>query len=252
MLGRLDLEASDGPAAVATPIVAGANPLSGTPVAFVSAAQIDGAFDRYARGETSDGRSTSITRVGNTFAVDLLNGPATTLPTPQVASMSFDTLARQALVIGFNTDVSAFLSRSDLVIENATSQQVFHLGALAYDPGTHQATVLLTNQIPDGNYRLSLRHADVANGSGTALLSVSPLEFFVLAGDVNRDRAVDFDDLLVMAQNYASTSATLAQGDVNYDGAVNFDDLLVLAQNYNQSLLAMPVEKKAYRRPPAR
>ncbi len=53
-------------------------------------------------------------------------------------------------------------------------------------------------------------------------------------GDSNLDRDVDFDDLLILAQNYGSTTATLALGDNNYDAKVNFDDLLALAQNYNQ------------------
>lgn len=51
-------------------------------------------------------------------------------------------------------------------------------------------------------------------------------------GDTNLDRDVDFDDLLVLAQNYGSTTAAYEQGDTNYDNAVDFDDLLALAQNY--------------------
>jgi hypothetical protein len=59
------------------------------------------------------------------------------------------------------------------------------------------------------------------------------------AGDVNLDGAVDFSDLLTLAQHYGMTTAvTLAQGDLNGDGAIDFNDLLVLAQNYGQSLTA--------------
>lgn len=53
-----------------------------------------------------------------------------------------------------------------------------------------------------------------------------------LAGDTNRDEDVDFDDLLVLAQNYASVDRLFAQGDNTGDGVVNFDDLLLMAQNY--------------------
>lgn len=52
-------------------------------------------------------------------------------------------------------------------------------------------------------------------------------------GDANLDAAVNFDDLLKLAQNYGRlTDAVWADGDFNYDGAVTFDDLLRLAQQY--------------------
>lgn len=61
-------------------------------------------------------------------------------------------------------------------------------------------------------------------------------------GDSNLDRDVDFDDLLLLAQNYGATNATFAQGDSDYSGVVNFDDLLALAQNYGAtfSLRSLP------------
>lgn len=58
-------------------------------------------------------------------------------------------------------------------------------------------------------------------------------------GDANLDTAVNFDDLLTLAQNYDSTATgkVWGQGDFNYDGSVNFDDLLVLAQGYGSGAL---------------
>ncbi len=61
---------------------------------------------------------------------------------------------------------------------------------------------------------------------------------YTLRGDTNLDKSVNFDDLLVLAQNYGTQSgAQWSQGDTNYDGIVNFDDLLSLAQNYGGSLV---------------
>lgn len=53
-------------------------------------------------------------------------------------------------------------------------------------------------------------------------------------GDVNEDLHVNFADLLTLAQNYGSTTATWNTGDVDGDGdgAVGFSDLLTLAQHY--------------------
>ncbi len=65
-----------------------------------------------------------------------------------------------------------------------------------------------------------------------------------LKGDSNLSGNVNFDDLLLLAQNYdpAGTGKVYAQGDTNYDGAVNFDDLLSLAQNYGLSALSQGQE----------
>ena len=39
-----------------------------------------------------------------------------------------------------------------------------------------------------------------------------------LRGDTNQDGAVDFGDLVAIAQNYGTSGRTLAQGDLNHDG----------------------------------
>jgi len=51
-------------------------------------------------------------------------------------------------------------------------------------------------------------------------------------GDADEDLRVGFSDLLLLAQNYGSTTATWNTGDFDGDGAVTFSDLLTLAQNY--------------------
>ena len=54
-----------------------------------------------------------------------------------------------------------------------------------------------------------------------------------VAGDVNHDGTVNFADLLLLAQQYGSTSVPLFEsGDLDGDGKVSFADLLILAQNY--------------------
>jgi autotransporter-associated beta strand protein len=61
---------------------------------------------------------------------------------------------------------------------------------------------------------------------------------FTRYGDFNLDSAVNFDDLVLLAQNYASgTDKAWSQGDTNYDGAVDFSDLVALAQNYGLGAL---------------
>jgi len=51
---------------------------------------------------------------------------------------------------------------------------------------------------------------------------------------LNGDGAVDFNDLLILAQHYGQPG-TFPQGDLNGDGTVGFDDLLIIAQNYGHT-----------------
>lgn len=60
---------------------------------------------------------------------------------------------------------------------------------------------------------------------------------YTLRGDTNLDGAVNFADLLAVAQNYGTSGKDWSQGDLNYNRTVNFDDLLAIAQNYGRSFL---------------
>jgi fibronectin-binding autotransporter adhesin len=64
---------------------------------------------------------------------------------------------------------------------------------------------------------------------------------YTLAGDATLDGAVDFNDLVKLAQNYNTTVSTSTDswwthGDFTYDGITDFNDLVKLAQNYNTAL----------------
>jgi hypothetical protein len=60
---------------------------------------------------------------------------------------------------------------------------------------------------------------------------------YTRAGDITLDFTVNFNDLLILQQNYGATDAGWTEGDVTYDGNVNFNDLLVISQNYGFSAL---------------
>lgn len=67
--------------------------------------------------------------------------------------------------------------------------------------------------------------AGMAASEGRILAQATP-------GDANFDGAVDFSDLLRLAQHYGATGADWSVGDFNGDGTVDFGDLLSLAQHY--------------------
>jgi ELWxxDGT repeat protein len=124
-------------------------------------------------------------------------------------------------------------SGTNAIIPNASLQITFN----NTDSAIHIRS--LSGVLPDGNYRLTIAANQLADRAGN-LLAGTTLDFFVLAGDLNRDRNVNFDDLLILAQNYGQTGRTFSQGNLDYsaDGLVGFDDLLLLAQRYGSSILA--------------
>ena len=56
-------------------------------------------------------------------------------------------------------------------------------------------------------------------------------------GDINLDGDVDFDDLLVVAQNYNATTGGWVMGNIDGLSGIHFGDLLLMAQNYGFSAI---------------
>jgi hypothetical protein len=143
--------------------------------------------------------------------------------------------------LAFSEDVQASFQPDGFTLRNLTTNT-------AIDPADLAITFhAITNEIyfdfnalpggvlPDGAYRLSIPAANLTDAAGNPLAAAVALDFFVLAGDANRDRVVNFDDLLILAKNYNKVGATWLQADFTGDGLVNFDDLLVLAKGYNKT-----------------
>ncbi len=57
-------------------------------------------------------------------------------------------------------------------------------------------------------------------------------------GDASRNGLVDFDDLLLVAQNFGSTNTSWRQGDFTSDGLVDAVDLSLLSSNYGSGFNA--------------
>ena len=66
--------------------------------------------------------------------------------------------------------------------------------------------------LPDGNYRLSIAAGNIRDANDP-MASDLTYDFFVLAGDLNRDRAINFDDLVILAENYGGLDRTYAKGE---------------------------------------
>jgi ELWxxDGT repeat protein len=179
--------------------------------------------------------------------VDGVNFGATDVVAPEIVSgaPAADRPAF-ALRVLFSEDVGASLAAGDVHLENLTSGATIDPAkvAVSFDPALFTATFAFPGYpggaLPDGNYRATVLAAGVADATGNAARANLAFDFYVLAGDANRDRIVNFDDLLILAKNYNGSGRTYLEGDFTNDGVVNFDDLLILAKGYNGTLAALP------------
>jgi hypothetical protein len=164
---------------------------------------------------------------------------------PEVRSASFDHDAAPPRVrLVMSEAVGGTLAPGDLRVENVETGAAVDasLIAVTYDRATHTATFTFPGypggRVPDGNYRAVLTAGSIADEAGNPLAADYTFDFFVLAGDINRDRRVDGTDFAILAGNFGKTGMTYDKGDLNGDGAVNGSDFALLAGNFGRSVPA--------------
>jgi len=156
-------------------------------------------------------------------------GPADPAP-----ALLFETF--QGVQFSFGEDSSASLSAADIDVRTiggitplTTALNYAHPVATFSFPG---------GILSDGNYRATLLGSGVTDLAGNALAHDIVLDFFVLAGDTNRDRQVDVADLGILASNWQLSPRTFSQGNFDYssNGLVDVNDLGILASNWQKTL----------------
>jgi ELWxxDGT repeat protein len=168
----------------------------------------------------------------------------TTPPTITSGTYDFD---HGQIVLHFSEDVSASLTPDDLKIEWVLpTGTTFSPTDMTWDPltntatFTHHPTDAYPSIWPDGNFKLTILGADVTDDTGNAMASNYTLDFWVLAGDANRDRKVDAKDLGILSANWQGTGKVFSQGDFDYDGDVDLIDLYLFSRNRGVTLAAPP------------
>ncbi|HEV8378049.1 MAG TPA: hypothetical protein VGP99_04310, partial [Tepidisphaeraceae bacterium] len=109
-----------------------------------------------------------------------------------------------------------------------------------YDIATNTVTVMFNQILPDGNYRATFSASSVTNTLDMPLAANQVLDFFVLNGDLNRDRQVSISDFIDLAANFGKTTTLWSDGDLNYDGEVTISDFIDLAANFGKTLAPDP------------
>lgn len=226
---------------------------------FVDGALASGSYEEKISAQVgvsmSDGvRLITARAIDTSGNVSAVSGPALTLTldtrqpsltTPATFVYNAEFTQPHAITYLFDEDVSASLVPADWTVTNTTTSTTF-APTVAYNASLNRAilrfpattTLGIAGMLPDGNYTSFFNRTNITDLAGNSMDSNSNRSFFVMMGDANHDRSVNFDDLLLLAQNYGTNGKTYSAGNFNYstDGAVTFDDLLLLAQRYGTTL----------------
>jgi uncharacterized delta-60 repeat protein len=211
--------------------------------------QVDvaGRFDRPSHvAFTGDGKllvlgDSSTASTGIDFSAVRLTNPTGDGTAPRMIDAAHAYDARPpSLRLTFSEDIAGTVESTDFVLINpATGQPVGGSLTVSYDSTSRQVEVTYTQQpgaLPDGNYRLLLPAGAVGDAALTPTVEDFTFDFYVLGGDINRDRAVNGSDFAILAGNFGRSGVTFAQGDLNGDGRVDGSDFAILAGNFGKSV----------------
>jgi hypothetical protein len=149
---------------------------------------------------------------------------------------------RQQVRAEFNADVAPSVTASDLVLVNLTTGQTIPTNVIAIVPdesGDHvsfEFPGLRNGILPDGNYRAIFPAGSVQDPGGNALAADAHFDFFVLAGDANRDRVVDTIDFNILAGNFGRSDRPFSHANFDYLGRVDTLDFNILAAQFGKTL----------------
>lgn len=154
---------------------------------------------------------------------------------PTVTSSNFDhTTNPQRVVITISEDVSASVSAADLLVQDLTHSVSIQPVSVITLPGI---AIFELPVLDDANYSATLPAGSVSDPAGNPLAADHVVNFFYLAGDANRDRAVNSADFNLLATSFGVLSGgTWSAGDFTYDGQVNSADFNVLATRFGMTL----------------
>ena len=96
--------------------------------------------------------------------------------------------------------------------------------------------------LPDGRYTAEIRESQVTTAVGGPLASTYAIEFHVLAGDLDGDAVVNFNDTVPLSLNFGASSTPYRDGDTDGDGVVNFNDTVPLSLNFGTSLAPLTLD----------
>jgi len=190
------------------------------------------------------GGAFSVGALTSASSIEVLPGDSLTLFGPAVINGSLTLDPGGAIDIQNSSLTINFSAGADPV---ATIRRYLRF---AYDDGLWDGSGLTSSVVAaqvaankgttNGTYSIGYSDGNTDGSIG----GVQPGQILIepeLVADANMDGKVDFNDLLILAQNVGSTNADWTHADFNFDGLVDFNDLLLLAQNINHTNGSTPL-----------
>lgn len=185
-----------------------------------------------------------VAAVGNIY-FDINNANLTTtaitdITPPTISSSSFGYTTNQSNGVTFSESVSPSVTNTaNFTVQNLTTGATIPAANItsAFNTGTNTATLTYSSLLADGNYRITFNA--ITDTAGNPLAGTNTVDFFVLAGDANRDRFVDALDQSALTANLNQTGKTFSQGDFDYSGTVNAADQTILTNALKHWLPAL-------------
>jgi hypothetical protein len=185
--------------------------------------------------------------LGGNYTLTFQSAAITDNAPPLVTASEFQYEIRPVgAIFDVDQDVVGSIDPADVIIRNLATNVTFPVGETFYHSTEHKiGYTVAAGTLPDGNYRATLMAGSLRDAAANPLASDSSFDFFVFAGDANRDRMVDIGDFSVLAARF-NQLGTFSQGDFNYDHIADIADFSILASKFNTSLPA----QRAAQRPP--
>jgi hypothetical protein len=202
-----------------------------------SATAVNGAYDVAVFG-LANGQHVITARIGTLASNGLNLTIDTTAPTLLDSGFTYE--SGLGVQFKFSEDVSGSLSSASLGVVPDGALGALTVGVPLYASATNAVTFTLGSSTPDGNYTATLVPSGVTDLAGNALASPGVVDFFILAGDANRDRVVNATDLGILSANWQGSGKSFSQGDFNGDGVVDLRDLYILSSRWQQTLPPSP------------
>jgi len=151
------------------------------------------------------------------------------------ASLALDP---QSVSVRFTSPLSNDPSLQDIHLIDRSTGQPLSI-PLSLNVSTDLQTITLSpaddGSLPDGDYQLTLNRFDFHDSVDQPLDFDLNFYFFILKGDLDRDRQVSISDFITLASNLGKSPATFADGDLDADGTVSIDDFAALSANFGKS-----------------
>ncbi|MDB5326521.1 MAG: peptidase in kexin sedolisin, partial [Phycisphaerales bacterium] len=172
-------------------------------------------------------------------AVANLRRPATTAVVLRTPSISINSAGGAALNLENNALILDYTTSSPNAAVAAWLASGYAAGAwtgggIRSSTAAADATKLRGVGSNEASTALNLSGSATTSYLGETVDATTLLIRSTLAGDADLSGAVDFNDFLVLQNNFGQPGGTYAQADFNYDGVDDFNDFLMLQNGFNQ------------------